>query len=61
MQKRVEELEVKIAFQEHTMAQLDEVVRELRAEVDSLRHELREIREQATVGEEDPDQRPPHY
>lgn len=61
MEKRVEDIEIKLAFQEHTIAQLDEVVQDLRAEVDTLRREVRELREQQDLGEEDPDQRPPHY
>ena len=61
MERRMEDLEVKVAFQEHTIAQLDEVVRDLRAEVEQLRREVKEIREQQQLGPEDPDQRPPHY
>ena len=59
--ERMDALEVKVAFQEHTIAQLDEVVQELRSEVEALRREVAELREQQSLGPEDPDQKPPHY
>lgn len=56
-----EDLEVRLAFHEHHLAELDQVIRSLRDEVDRLRDELRELRDQRPLGEHDPDQKPPHY
>ncbi len=62
MQERITELEVKVAFQEHQLSELDGVIQTLRNELDQLRHEVKEIREQADAPEsEDAHQPPPHY
>lgn len=57
----IEDLQVRLAFHEHHLAELDAVIRELRDQVDRLREEVRELREQRPMGDEDPDQKPPHY
>jgi uncharacterized coiled-coil protein SlyX len=62
MERRVEDLEVKVAFQEKHIADLDEVIRQLRDEVDDLRARLHGLHEEVrllTPGAEDA--KPPHY
>lgn len=62
MESRVEALEVKVAFQEHLLAELDEVLRAQRDELDAVRRELREVRAQVSQLSPDPeDAPPPHY
>lgn len=62
MEDRVEALEVKVAFQEHTITQLDEVVRQLADELERVRRELTELREEHAASLEPPiDEKPPHY
>lgn len=39
-EKRIEDLEIKVAFQEKQIADLDEVLRDQRTEVDALRRAL---------------------
>ncbi|NCG18957.1 MAG: hypothetical protein GWP91_08095 [Rhodobacterales bacterium] len=62
MQERITELEVKVAFQEHQLSELDGVIQTLRHELDGLRRDVQEIREQGEDSESaDPHQPPPHY
>ena len=62
MQERITELEVKVAFQEHQLSELDGVIQTLRSELDALRRDVKEILEQGEVSESgDPHQPPPHY
>ena len=65
LQKRLENLEVKFAFQEDTIHQLDQVIQEQATELHSLRSGLKSVREQLkeTLGPEAPpeEQIPPHY
>ncbi len=64
---RIEDLEVKVAYLEHQLAQLDALVQELFAANAELRRELgtmREVREEGslTFGEGGPGaDKPPHY
>lgn len=63
--RRIEELEVRYAFQQDEIRQLDEVIREQAARIDELRGELGTLREQLErdPGSEPPpeEQVPPHY
>jgi uncharacterized coiled-coil protein SlyX len=66
--RRLEDMEVKIAFLEHTLSELDGVVRELADDNVRLKREVVELRERLQVaiggGESmDPEryQVPPHY
>ena len=63
--KRIEDLEVRFAFQDETLQQLDSVVQEQAHEIERLRNELSTVREQLkdTLGPEAPpeEQVPPHY
>jgi len=56
------DLEVKVAFQEALLAELDEVIRHLTARLDQHERDIRELREQgeaeAPADETEP---PPHY
>lgn len=62
MDDRLEALEVKVAFQEHTIAQLDEVVRELADRLQALDEQLRSLREEWNNNQPGPiDEKPPHY
>ncbi len=66
VEKRIEDLEVRYAFQEETIRQLDQVVAELGDEIRKLRLELKELRAQvAEAPEGEPnkleDEKPPHY
>jgi uncharacterized coiled-coil protein SlyX len=59
---RIVDLEIKFAFQERLLADLDGVVQALRAQVDTLREEVAQLHAalrpdaQATV-----DEKPPHW
>ena len=62
--ERVTELEVKVAYQDHLLAALDEVVRTFTARVEALERELREVR--AGIKSPPPtlgpaNEPPPHY
>ena len=65
MDKRIEDLEVRYAFQEELIRQLDEVVRSQATRIDALEHALQELREQVAnhQGEEAKmeEQVPPHW
>jgi len=59
---RMETLEVKVAFQEHLLGELDEVIRALRDELDTLRADLRSVRDEVKqLSPEPEDAKPPHY
>ncbi len=63
--KRIEDLEVRFAFQDETIQQLDSVIQEQALQIERLRNELKTVREQLkdTLGPEAPpeEQIPPHY
>lgn len=62
MEKRITDLEVKVAFQEALIAELDEVIRHLQDRLEGHDRELREIREQGEAeAPADENQPPPHY
>jgi|JI10StandDraft_1071094.scaffolds.fasta_scaffold01266_23 uncharacterized coiled-coil protein SlyX len=57
------ELEIRIAYQDRTVAALDEIVRQLHARVDTLEAALRELRQaNAAASPIGPaNEPPPHY
>ena len=62
--ERMTDLEVKLAYQEHTIATLDEVVRGLFTRLAAVEKELRELR--ASLAQPEPtlgpaNEPPPHY
>ena len=65
LRKRLEDLEVRSAFQDETIHQLDQVVQEQALALERLRNEVKAVREQLkeTLGPEAPpeEQIPPHY
>jgi uncharacterized coiled-coil protein SlyX len=48
LELRVEELEVRLSFQEDLLRQLDEVIRTQADQIDGLRAEISAVREQAS-------------
>ena len=67
VQRRVEELEVKVAYLERNLAELDEVVREMADHNARLVREVKQLAERVAAssqgGDVDPEryQVPPHY
>lgn len=60
--ERVTDLEIKAAFQESLLIDLDDVLRTLRDEVEDLRRAVIAIAEQLEAGEQElTDEPPPHY
>ena len=65
LERRLEDLEIKFAFQDDTIQQLDMVIQEQANTIHRLTTELASVREQLkdTLGAEAPmeEQVPPHY
>lgn len=62
LEKRIVDLEVRAAFQEKLIAQLDEVLREFADRVERLEAQLVELKQSVDAPEVGPaDERPPHY
>jgi uncharacterized coiled-coil protein SlyX len=64
MPERIEDIEVKVAFLEHLVADLDDLVRRQHARIDDLERDLRELRGEvgaAAVRGGPEDERPPHH
>ena len=67
IEKRVDELEFRIAFQEDTLAQLNDVIAQQRNEIDHLTKQLGEVIDtlrstmQTGGSANDIDEKPPHY
>jgi len=62
LEKRIVELEIRGTYQEKLIADLDEVLREFSARVESLESLVKELKESANdapIGP--PDDPPPHY
>jgi uncharacterized coiled-coil protein SlyX len=60
--ERITTLEVKMAFQEKLLSDLDEVIRGMRDEIDTLRRELQVVAGRLPPPEEPVvDEKPPHY
>ncbi|MEM7363922.1 MAG: SlyX family protein [Pseudomonadota bacterium] len=67
IEKRVDELEFRIAFQEDTLTQLNDVIAQQRDEIDHLTQQLSEVIDtlrstmQTGGSASDVDEKPPHY
>lgn len=64
MERRIEDLEVKLAFVEKHVSELDELVREMADAIVTLGRELAQVRAQLDVASETGslgDERPPHH
>lgn len=61
MEERIVELEVRVAYQDKLLADLDEVVRSFAARVEALEREVRELKETAATQVGPADETPPHY
>jgi uncharacterized coiled-coil protein SlyX len=60
--QRIEDLEVKVAFQEHTIAQLDEELRKTIDRLEKLERRVEElVAEHASSVDGPIDEKPPHY
>lgn len=60
MEERLVDLEVRIAFLERHLEELDAVVRAIRDEVDRMRQDLRDLRSEGQA-EATAWEKPPHY
>jgi uncharacterized coiled-coil protein SlyX len=59
---RITTLEVKVAFQEKLLSDLDDVIRAMRDDLDTLRKELQVVAGRLPPPEEPVvDEKPPHY
>lgn len=56
-----EELEIKFAYLEKLVADLDEIVREQADRIDRLSKEVSELREEMSPASDGPEEPPPHY
>jgi len=66
LQRRLEEIEIRYAFQEDLLNQLDEVMKAQANQIDALRRELTTLRDQLKQGPQGEansleDEKPPHY
>jgi SlyX protein len=64
MEERIIELEVKVAYQDRVIADLDEVIAAFTKRVEDLERQLRDLREALTTDDPDvgpADDPPPHY
>lgn len=61
MEDRIVELEVRLAYQDKLLSDLDEVVRSFAARVEALEREVRELKETTAAPVGPPDETPPHY
>ena len=61
-ERRLEELEVKVAFVEHTVTQLDDVIRAMRLTLEEMQRDIVALREQqASLLPPVEDAKPPHW
>ena len=61
---RITELEIKVAYQEDLLDKLNQVIVELRQQLDGLENDIKHLRQQTLVGVEHTgaaDEPPPHY
>lgn len=59
---RILELEVKVAFQDKLLMDLDDVIRQLRDELDRLRADVAKLHEHVEAGRgQVVDEKPPHW
>lgn len=62
LERRIEELEIRLAFQERLLQDLDDVLRTLRDEIDALRAAHRDLAETVMPAQgEVVDEKPPHW
>jgi uncharacterized coiled-coil protein SlyX len=64
VEERIMELEVKVAFQEHQIGELNDVIMEFAVKLEELRRDLSSVMQTVAAQQELGDQkneRPPHY
>ena len=59
--KRIEDLEVKVAFQEHCLSQLDDVIQGLRREIDEIKRETTGLKQELDALQPAPENAPPPH
>ena len=62
--ERIMELEIKVAYQEDLLDKLNQVIVELRQQLDGLESDIKHLRQQTLAGVEPTgaaDEPPPHY
>jgi uncharacterized coiled-coil protein SlyX len=61
-ESRLEEIEIKLAFVEHTVTQLDDVIRAMRDKLEEMQRDIVALREQqASLLPPVEDAKPPHW
>lgn len=64
MDERIVELEVRVAYQDKVIADLDEVLRSFTTQVQELRRDLEEFKQSVKEGQTEiggANEKPPHY
>lgn len=64
MEDRIVELEIRLAYQDRLLADLEQVVRAFAERVEQLEREVRELKQTAVHGTPEvgpADEKPPHY
>jgi uncharacterized coiled-coil protein SlyX len=61
VEERLTEIEVLYAFQEKRISELDEVVQQLRAEIERIREELTQLQRAVSAAAPTDDAPPPHW
>jgi len=62
VQDRVTDLEIKVAFLEHSLSQLDDVMRQMRDEMDRMSGDIGDLRKVAeSLVPAHENEKPPHY
>jgi uncharacterized coiled-coil protein SlyX len=61
LDQRIQDIEIKLAWLESHLAELDAVVRTVCDQLERLRTELSELRDSTPTPERPADEKPPHY
>ena len=63
MDARLTDLEVRYTYLEHTVGDLNQIILELRAEIEKLRRDVAAVRDLVMMGPgaDPPNEKPPHF